>query len=291
VGGNFVEIEYGNVVVDGLQNITEKNISLIRTSGLNELSGAMGLRFGAIRITGSFKLESDCDSTCYWEARCWTCAEIKEMNGTNDFLLDLRNIELWLGFNISLVNRLTLKERANLTKIETKLQYVIGNYSFGDMSTMRARARWAILADFLKEKSFQDYLGFWLGNITEQVIFPSLFLESKSEADEFPNFFSNTTWPLGVEGDACGLRIDWLAERLAVQAFNTFGVGMLNKTLKDPYHLPHFNQNLDLLHLLKAKVNVCNTTLVGLRGLKITALEVVRDQKLTSMDVRYMQSR
>ena len=37
VGGNFVEIEYGNVVVDGLQNITEKNISLIRTSGLNEL--------------------------------------------------------------------------------------------------------------------------------------------------------------------------------------------------------------------------------------------------------------
>ena len=42
---------------------------------------------------------------------------------------------------------------------------------------------------------------------------------------------------------------------------------------------------------IRAKVNVCNTTLVGLRGLKITALEVVRDQKLTSMDVRYMQSR
>ena len=37
------------------------------------------------------------------------------------------------------------------------------------MSSVRARARWAILADFLKEKSFQDYLGFWLGNITEQV--------------------------------------------------------------------------------------------------------------------------
>ena len=47
--------------------------------------------------------------------------------------------------------------------------FLQGNYSFGDMSTMRARARWAILADFLKEKSFQDYLGFWLGNITEQV--------------------------------------------------------------------------------------------------------------------------
>ena len=48
--------------------------------------------------------------------------------------------------------------------------FLQGNYSFGDMSTVRARARWAILADFLKEKSFQDYLGFWLGNITEQVI-------------------------------------------------------------------------------------------------------------------------
>ena len=104
-------------------------------------------------------------------------------------------------------------------------------------------------------------------------------------------------WPLGAEGDACGLRsvflskldlpscayflfisfwqtfrIDWLAERLAVQvvdtwtyfassvffysqylnkAFNTFGVGMLNETLKDPYHLPHINQALDLLHVLK----------------------------------------
>ena len=29
--------------------------------------------------------------------------------------------------------------------------------------------------------------------LLSQVIFPSLFLESKSEADEFPNFFPNTT--------------------------------------------------------------------------------------------------
>ena len=40
---------------------------------------------------------------------------------------------------------------------------------------------------------------------------------------------------------------------------------------------------------IRAKVNVCNTTLVGLRGLKITALEVVRDHKLTSMDVRFIK--
>ena len=29
--------------------------------------------------------------------------------------------------------------------------------------------------------------------LLSQVIFPSLFLEGKSEVDEFPNFFSNTT--------------------------------------------------------------------------------------------------
>ena len=40
---------------------------------------------------------------------------------------------------------------------------------------------------------------------------------------------------------------------------------------------------------IRVKVNVCNTTLVGLRGLKISALEVVRDQQLTSMDVRYIK--
>ena len=37
----------------------------------------------------------------------------------------------------------------------------------------------------------------------------------------------------------------------------------------------------------RAKVNVCNTTLVGLRGLEITELEVLRNHDLTSMDIRY----
>ena len=116
VGGNFVEIEYGNVVVDGLQNITEKNISLIRTSGLNELrwkrlilyllfqkcpiiclletfilSGAMGLRFGAIRITGKTTLDLNsfvkfianpkysikADFYTHWQILCLTCQAAK----------------------------------------------------------------------------------------------------------------------------------------------------------------------------------------------------------------------
>ena len=38
----------------------------------------------------------------------------------------------------------------------------------------------------------------------------------------------------------------------------------------------------------RAKVNVCNTTLVGLRGLEITELEVLRNHDLTSMDIRYL---
>ena len=38
----------------------------------------------------------------------------------------------------------------------------------------------------------------------------------------------------------------------------------------------------------RAKVNVCNTTLVGLRGLEITELEVLRNHDLTTMDIRYL---
>ena len=34
-------------------------------------------------------------------------------------------------------------------------------------------------------------------------------------------------------------------------------------------------------------MNVCNTTLVGLRGLEITELEVLRNHDLTTMDIRY----
>ena len=36
----------------------------------------------------------------------------------------------------------------------------------------------------------------------------------------------------------------------------------------------------------RAKVNICNTTLVGLRGLEITELEVLRNHDLTTMDIR-----
>jgi len=289
--GYQVQLSMWNVSVLGIQDIALDRLTVQRGRALNNLKEEAVLAMGDLEVRGMYQYDATCTA--------WICVVSQfDSEGPQQFSIKMTNASLSVNIKMNTVNGCNATDSLVLSDIQLPIDYSEVTFNFNNIGTVLGAAV-SLIGGFAI-----DFSKGLLVDAVKQVIsseVPSLLCPQLpiniSRMDSLPPAETTGSWKDLLEAAHGGwgmdsLRRDRLAEMLVMKIWSD---GLARHFANDssaivqaldPFQLLPASEDIHEKGVFKGHIVACELFLTGLKNLKLTSMELVRNSDLTYSALR-----